>query len=159
EHQGVPYFSLEFVAGGSLDQKLQGIPLPAKSAARLIVLLAQAMHAGHENGILHRDLKPANILLMPTKEGGVSIEDRTGKTSHYFTKIGDFGLAKKIESEHGAQAGAELTATGAVMGTPSYMAPEQASGRIKDLSRATDVYALGAILYELLTGRPPFRAA
>jgi WD40 repeat protein/tRNA A-37 threonylcarbamoyl transferase component Bud32 len=136
EQDGRPFFSLEFCAGGSLEQKLAGTPLPPKEAARLAETLARAMHAAHEAGVVHRDLKPANVLL--AKDGT--------------PKITDFGLAKKL-----GEAG--QTATGAVMGTPSYMAPEQAGGRSEDIGPRTDVYALGALLYEMLTGRPPFRAA
>jgi eukaryotic-like serine/threonine-protein kinase len=136
EHGGLPYFALEFCPGGSLDKQLGGTPLPPKEAAALVEKLAGAMHAVHAKNVLHRDLKPANVLLA---------EDGT-------PKITDFGLAKKLDE-------AGRTVTGAVMGTPSYMAPEQAGGRSKDLTAAADIYALGAILYECLTGRPPFRAA
>jgi WD40 repeat protein len=136
EHEGKPFFSLEFCAGGALDRKLAGTPLPPLEAARLVETLARAMHAAHQANVIHRDLKPANVLL----------------TADGTPKITDFGLAKKL-----GEAG--RTATGAVMGTPSYMAPEQAGGKSKEVSPATDVYALGAILYELLTGRPPFMAA
>jgi WD40 repeat protein len=137
EQEGLPFFSLEFVEGGSLAQKLGGQPQPPRDCAALVKALAQGVHAAHERGVIHRDLKPANVLL--TKEGT--------------PKITDFGLAKQVEDESG------LTHTGQVMGTPSYMAPEQARGQVKAIGRTTDVYALGAILYEILTGRPPFRAA
>jgi hypothetical protein len=136
EHQGLPYFSLEFCPGGSLAQKLGGTPLPARQAAELVEALARAVEAAHRAGVVHRDLKPANVLL--TAEGKA--------------KVTDFGLAKKL-----GEAG--QTASGAVMGTPSYMAPEQAGGKTKEIGPAADVYALGAILYEALTGRPPFKAA
>jgi hypothetical protein len=135
EHEGRPFFSLEFCAGGSLADKLNGTPLPADEAARLVETLAQAMKAAHQAHVIHRDLKPANVLL----------------TADGTPRISDFGLAKKLDVPG-------QTYTGAVMGTPSYMAPEQASGE-KDVGTAADVYALGAILYELLTGRPPFKAA
>ena len=166
-HDGLPYFSLEYVAGGSLDRKLMGTPLPPASAARLTELLARAMEAAHKKHILHRDLKPANVFLMPTEEaGGVLIDTNpkpqgevlrtlgviTPGSTRYLPKIGNFGLAKKLDE-------AGQTGSGAVMGTPSYMAPEQAAGKGKELGPAADVYALGAILYECLTGRPPFRAA
>jgi len=134
EYGGLPYFSLEFCAGGSLDRKLNGTPLPPKEAAWLVETLARAMQAAHEKGVIHRDLKPANVLLL---------EDGT-------PKVTDFGLAKKV-----GEAG--QTASGAMMGTPSYMAPEQAGGRSEQIGPLVDVYALGAILYECLTGRPPFR--
>jgi eukaryotic-like serine/threonine-protein kinase len=137
EHDGHPYFSLEFVDGGSLAQKLDGTPLPPPQAARLVETLARAMHAAHQAGVVHRDLKPANVLL--TAEGT--------------PKITDFGLAKKLDDAAGP------TGSNAIMGTPSYMAPEQAGGKSKEIGPAADTYALGAILYELLTGRPPFKAA
>jgi WD40 repeat protein len=133
----VPFFSLEFCPGGSLDRKLGGTPLPAREAARLTLLVAQAMQYAHEHGIVHRDLKPANILL--TEEGS--------------PKVSDFGLAKRLDEESG------VTPTGALMGTPSYMAPEQAEGRTREVGPLADVWALGAILYECLTGRPPFKGA
>jgi WD40 repeat protein len=135
EHDGLPYFSLEFCPGGSLAQRLAGTPMPPGEAAALVERLALAMHAAHASGVVHRDLKPANVLLA---------DDRT-------PKVTDFGLAKRLDE-------AGQTATGAVLGTPSYMAPEQAEGK-KDVGPACDVYALGAILYECLTGRPPFRAS
>lgn len=136
EHEGKPYFSLEFCNGGSLAQKIDGTPLPPKEAARSVETLARGMDAAHQKGIIHRDLKPANVLLL---------EDST-------PKITDFGLAKKLDD-------VGQTQSGAIMGTPSYMAPEQAGGMTKEVGPAADIYALGAILYELLTGRPPFRAA
>ena len=135
-HQGLPFFSLEFCAGGSLDKKLAGTPLPPDKAAELVAKLARGVQAAHTARVIHRDLKPANVLLA---------EDGT-------PKVGDFGLAKKLDEQGG-------TGTGAIMGTPSYMAPEQASGKSKEVGPAADVYALGAILYECLTGRPPFKAA
>jgi S1-C subfamily serine protease/tRNA A-37 threonylcarbamoyl transferase component Bud32 len=136
EHGGLPYFSLEFCPGGSLDRKFAGTPLPPREAAALAETLARAMQAAHAKGVIHRDLKPANVLLA---------EDGT-------PKITDFGLAKKLD------ASARHTASGAIMGSPSYMAPEQASARKNEVGPATDVWGLGAILYELLTGRPPFHA-
>jgi eukaryotic-like serine/threonine-protein kinase len=137
EQAGRPYFSLEFVEGGNLGQKLAGAPQPPRQAAELVETLARAVHFAHERGIVHRDLKPANVLL--TAEG--------------LPKITDFGLAKRLDDAAGH------TQSGAVVGTPSYMAPEQAVPKSKEVGPATDVYALGAILYEMLTGRPPFRAA
>jgi tRNA A-37 threonylcarbamoyl transferase component Bud32 len=136
EHEGKPFFSLEYCGGGSLEKKLTGTPLPAREAAQLIETLARAMQVAHDHHIIHRDLKPANVLLT---------EDGT-------PKITDFGLAKNLDE-------AGQTHSGAIMGTPSYMAPEQAGGKGKEIGPATDVYALGAILYECLTGRPPFKAA
>ncbi len=137
EQGGLPYFSLEFCPGGSLEKRLAGTPLPAREAAALVEALARAMAAAHQKGVIHRDLKPANVLLA---------EDGT-------PKITDFGLARKLEDA------AHPTLSGAILGTPSYMAPEQAAGKSKGIGPAADIYALGAILYELLTGRPPFKAA
>jgi WD40 repeat protein len=148
QHEGLPFFSLEFCAGGTLAQQLAGTPLPPKEAAALVEILARAMHAAHQQGILHRDLKPANVLFAPCAAG----QARAGQSKMGMPKITDFGLAKKLDE-------AGKTATGAVMGTPSYMAPEQAGGKSNELGPACDVYALGAVLYECLTGRPPFKAA
>jgi WD40 repeat protein len=130
-----PFMALEFCPGGALVDRLDGTPRAPREAAALIETLARAMHAAHQAKVIHRDLKPANVLLT---------EDGT-------PKISDFGLAKRLDE-------ASQTLTNTVMGTPSYMAPEQAEGKVKLISPATDVYALGAILYELLTGRPPFKS-
>jgi WD40 repeat protein/tRNA A-37 threonylcarbamoyl transferase component Bud32 len=152
EHQGKPFFSLEYVEGGSLDKYLAGTPLPPKEAARLVQQLARAMQAAHEAGIVHRDLKPANVLLAFSDASQKRAGEQRFREASLNAKITDFGLAKR-QNEGG------LSASGAVLGTPSYMAPEQAAGRVKQVGPAADVYALGAILYECLTGRPPFRAA
>jgi hypothetical protein len=137
EQAGCPYLALEFVSGGSLAEQLNGTPMPPRRAAQLLLDLARAVQHAHEQGIVHRDLKPANVLLTQT---GIA-------------KIADFGLAKLLDVEQGQ------TQTGAVLGSPSYMAPEQAAGKVRTIGPAADVYALGAILYELLTGRPPFLGA
>ena len=136
EQDGRPYFSLEFCAGGTLAQQCAGEPQPADQAATVLNILAQAIHYAHQRGIVHRDLKPSNVLL----------------TADGTPKITDFGLARRLESPG-------QTRTGAILGTPSYMAPEQARGQTRTIGPAADVHALGAILYELLTGRPPFKAA
>lgn len=137
EADGHPYCALEFVKGGTLAGKLNGKPLPPREAAHLVEVLSRAMQAAHDRYVVHRDLKPANILL----------------TSDGTPKITDFGLARHTDSDHGH------TQAGAVMGTPAYMAPEQASGRTREAGPTVDVYALGAILYECLAGRPPFQGA
>lgn len=136
EHNGLPYFSLEFCPGASLSKQLDGTPWPPAKAARLVEEVAQAVQAAHDAGLVHRDLKPANVL--------------AGADGRW--KVTDFGLAKRLDA-------AGLTQTGAILGTPSYMAPEQADGRGKSVGPSADVYSLGAIMYELLTGRPPFKAA
>jgi serine/threonine-protein kinase len=134
QHAGLPFLALELVPGGTLAERLAAGPLPPREAARLIEAVARGVAACHAAGVLHRDLKPANVLLAA---------DGT-------PKVTDFGLAKR------PAAGDGLTATYAVVGTPSYMAPEQARGDSKSVGPAADVYALGATLYHLLTGRPPF---
>jgi tetratricopeptide (TPR) repeat protein len=136
-HDGRPYLVLEYMAGGGLDRRLAGTPRPPTEAAMLAQTLARAIHSAHERGVVHRDLKPANVLL----------------TADGLPKISDFGLAKLVGAE---PAGASTS--GAVLGTPSYMPPEQAEGRAGAVGPPADVYSLGAILYEALTGRPPFRA-
>ena len=134
EQDGQPFFSLEYVDGTTLAAKIQHAPLTAAQAANLVQTIARAIHVAHENGIVHRDLKPANVLL----------------TADDIPKITDFGLAKRVDE-------AGETRTGQVMGTPCYMAPEQAQGKIHSIGPATDVYALGAMLYEMLAGAPPSR--
>jgi hypothetical protein len=156
--------ALEYVAGGSLADRLDGTPLPAADAAGLVEPLARAVHAAHGRGVVHRDLKPANVLLQTTED--TENTERTQKSgiaeeilfspsvfsvSSVVPKLTDFGLARRLDRQGQTQ-------SGAVLGTPSYMAPEQAAGKGKEAGPAADVYALGAILYELLTGRPPFKA-
>jgi WD40 repeat protein/serine/threonine protein kinase len=148
-HDGRPYFALEFADGGSLARWIDGAPQPPATSARVVETLARAVHVAHAQGIVHRDLKPGNVLLFhrPAAGGAApSLEEFTAK-------ISDFGIAKRLYGR------AARTCTGQVLGTPSYMAPEQAEGRPGKVGPAADVYALGAILYEMLTGRPPFLAA
>jgi serine/threonine protein kinase len=156
EWNGTPYLAMEFADGGSLAGRLVGGPLPAVQAAELLETLALAVHFIHERGLIHRDLKPANILLA---SGGREPPDSTQPSgglrpplAEYVPKLADFGLAKRLHRDQG------LTQTQAVLGTASYMAPEQAKGDKHALGPAVDVYALGAVLFELLTGQPPFLA-
>ncbi len=135
EVEGQPFLALEWAQGGGLDRRLAGKPQPPAEAARLVEVLARTTYAVHRRGIVHRDLKPSNVLL---GENGAP-------------KITDFGLAKKLDSTAGE------TASGAVLGTPGYMAPEQAAGQARAVGPAADTYSLGAILYEALTGHPPFK--
>lgn len=137
EHEGQHYFSMDFVEGQSLAEMVFHRPLPAEQAAKYLRTIAEAIHYAHQRGVLHRDLKPSNVLI-----------DRAGQP-----RVTDFGLAKMAETDSG------LTHSGAVMGSPSYMSPEQASGKTREVGPAADIYALGAVLYELITGRPPFQAA
>jgi TolB-like protein/predicted Ser/Thr protein kinase/Flp pilus assembly protein TadD len=134
ERDGQCYFSMKFIEGGQLDELVKGMPMPIRQAAELVAKVARIVHYAHEHGILHRDIKPGNILL-----------DKNGDPH-----LADFGLARLVETE------STLTRTKDLMGTPSYMAPEQATGNNAQITRATDVYGLGAVLYQLLTGDPPF---
>src|SRR5262249_49069012 len=186
EHAGRPYFALEYLDGGNLTQRLAGTPQPSRRAAELVELLARTMHHAHETGFVHRDLKPANILLRRKKGGRARSEIRISKSetnpkfeitksetgtsaasslghsnfefvsdfefriSDFEPKIGDFGLVKLLDA-------VAPSGSGPIFGTPGYMAPEQASGKSRQIAPATDVYSLGAILLELLPGRAPFR--
>jgi serine/threonine protein kinase len=134
EYQGHPCLVMELVEGDSLDRKLAGNPLPPQEAARLVLTLAQAVQAAHEQGVIHGDLKPASVIL--TRDGT--------------PKVADFGLAGRPD-------GGGLVQSGVVLGTPLYMAPEQVRGQTREIGPAVDVYALGVILYQVLTGRPPFQ--
>ena len=134
ERDGQCYFSMKFVEGGQLDEVVKDAPMSIRQAVELIAKVARTVHYAHEHGILHRDIKPGNILL-----------DAKGEPH-----LTDFGLARLVESE------STVTRTLEVLGTPSYMAPEQAAGNNTKLTNATDVYGLGAVLYQLLTGHPPF---
>ncbi len=177
EHEGLPYLSLELVEGGSLKQLLAGIPQPPRASAQLVEQLARAVQHAHDAGIVHRDLKPGNVLLQrmhhrdtedtekTKRQKSESKKDNSSPLSssvssvplwcNLLPKITDFGLAKLLTE--GPSDGP--TQSGAVVGTPGYMAPEQAAGNQRQVGPAVDVYALGAILYECLTGRPPFQAA
>ena len=133
----LPFFSMKLMEGGSLEDRLGRSADDPRAVARLVVSVAEAVHHAHQRGILHRDLKPANVLL-----------DAEGRPY-----VGDFGLARSLEGD------SSLTQSGTILGTPSYMAPEQATGSRGGATTAADVYSLGAILYALITGRPPFKAA
>ncbi len=137
EHDGLPYFSLEYVDGAPLDKKINRQPQRAQEAARIVESIARAMHFAHQRQIVHRDLKPANVMI--TVDG--------------VPKVTDFGLAKAVECDD------THTRSGTILGSPSYMAPEQARGDIHAVGPLSDQYGVGAILYELLTGRPPFQGA
>jgi serine/threonine-protein kinase len=136
EFEGTPYFSMQFIRGETLAQRLQNGPLPQRQTALLMAAVSRAIDYAHKQGILHRDIKPSNIIL---DEGGT-------------VRVTDFGLAKFFGTND------NLTRTGAILGTPSYMSPEQASGRSSQLGPTSDVYSLGTVLYHLLTGRPPIVA-
>src|SRR5262249_54487030 len=133
---GLPYIAMEYLEGGSLTGRIGGRPQPPLQAAQWVETLARAVHYAHQQGIIHRDLKPGNVLL----------------TADNVPKVSDFGLAKRMDSEEC------YTRTGVPLGTAGYIPPEQAVGRKREIGPASDVYALGAILYELLTGQPPFKA-
>lgn len=134
EHDGAPFFSMEFVEGGSLADGLRKELPPPRPAAQLLLQVARALHYAHQNGVVHRDMKPGNVLMTP--DG--------------LPKVADFGIAKRLNDDN------QLTRSGAIIGTPTYMAPEQAKGNSRHVGPAADVYSLGAILYEMLAGRPPF---
>jgi len=162
EHEGQPFFSMDYVKGQNLAGVLRDGPLPARRAAGYVKIIAEAVAYAHQRGILHRDLKPSNVLIDPFDQ----------------PRITDFGLAKRLDTEHRLQAAAhskgagrsdqspvisdqfsDLTVSGQVLGSPNFMAPEQAQGRQREVGPASDVYSIGAMLYHLVTGRPPFQAA
>jgi WD40 repeat protein len=149
ECDGLPYFSMELVEGGNLAQKIAGKPLPSSEAACLLETLARAVHHAHQAGVIHRDLKPSNVLL-----AACGPTEGDARPQAAVPKITDFGLAKRLDGDPSSQ-----THSGSVVGTPSYMPPEQARGNVRELGPAADIYSLGAVLYECLTGRPPFLGA
>jgi len=142
EHEGHPFFSMDFVEGQSLAEIARHQPLPATRAARYLKTIAEAVQFAHSRGVLHRDLKPSNILIDQNDQ----------------PRITDFGLAKQLDDHQQSTLHHQLTITGEVLGSPNFMPPEQAMGCARDVSSTSDVYSLGAILYQLLTGRPPFMA-
>jgi serine/threonine-protein kinase len=158
EHDGQVYFSMQFIEGTTLARLVADGPLPPREAARHVAAVARAVQHAHEQGIVHRDLKPSNVLLSKRGQAPISTPPSTSESkkvpvpfSECEPYVTDFGLARRVEG------GESLTRTGAIVGTPSYMAPEQAEG--KRGTPASDIYSLGAILYHLLTGKPPFQAA
>jgi serine/threonine-protein kinase len=171
EHDGFPYFSLEYCDCGSLAARLNGTPLPPADGAQIVRTLASAMQAAHDAGIIHRDLKPANALLRRKAKGQKPNANEVASCSGSGTgvalsdldaKVSDFGLAKRLNAEPAVAADVartQATLSGAIVGTPNYMAPEQALGSNRTVGPPADIYALGAILYECLTGRPPFVGA
>jgi tetratricopeptide (TPR) repeat protein len=161
EHDGRAYICLEYVDGGSLERRIRQSRTSPRAAAELLETLALTMHAAHQRGIVHRDLKPGNVLLAEhSGQSSLLRREQTASDSlppdHWsrttVPKIADFGLAKRVDGD------SSQTQSGTVLGTPSYMAPEQAAGKTHEVGPAADTYALGAILYDVLTGRPPFKA-
>jgi serine/threonine protein kinase/WD40 repeat protein len=157
---GQPFFTMEYVPGPSLARVLNGQPQDPSAAARMLETLARTIHTVHQRGVIHRDLKPANVLLRPVGGGRQEAEPKSSSVdlsllpppSSLIPKVTDFGLAKDLAASR------KLTQTGAALGTPAYMAPEQVRNVRGGVGRAADIYALGSILYEMLTGRPPFLA-
>jgi serine/threonine protein kinase/Tfp pilus assembly protein PilF len=160
ESSGYPYVSLELIEGDNLARWLGGVPRPAAESARIVEVLAKAIGYAHSRGVIHRDLKPSNVLLGARKASFAEPSIADTHTAQWFEhdlKITDFGLAKIAPDSGGVED--SLTQSGMIMGTPAYIAPEQARGDTSGIGPAVDIYSLGAILYELLTGRPPFRGA
>ncbi|GAB5443257.1 MAG: serine/threonine-protein kinase [Fuerstiella sp.] len=147
EHNGHPWFSMQYIEGRTLADRIAHGPMPPEQAVRLLLPIVEAIGSAHEAGVLHRDLKPSNVLIAENGEPYVT----------------DFGLAKRVTPEddrdHRPQTGSNLTASGAILGTPAWMSPEQASGHTDSIDVTSDIYSLGTILFAMLTGRPPFQSA
>ncbi len=152
EQDGVPYLAMEYVEGGTLAARLDGTPVAPRVTAELVATVARAMHHAHQHGVVHRDLKPENVLLSSSRAPADALA-AGARLNGVVPKIADFGLAKLLDKADGK------TRTGAILGTPKYMAPEQATGASEQIGQATDVHALGVLLYEMLTGRVPYAGA
>lgn len=153
EFEGQPYFCMEYVDGIDLESLTEKETIPPRRAASYIKSIAEAMQHAHEQGVVHRDLKPSNVVLARRSRGPKSSDPATHRAEdEYEPRVTDFGLARRVETS------GNRTISGQILGTPSYMPPEQAAGRTQDLGPLVDIYAIGATLYHVLTGRPPFKS-